>query len=84
MRHSKRERLHVMADLLEGCHATKLSEGAGLESNGDIFEEMRRRFGCEVMADEAEVEQCLLVQVGEKDIATVLCVPESEKRWTRG
>lgn len=72
MRHSESERLHVMSDVLQRRHTPELRERAALEGDGDLLEEMRRRFCRKVVAHQTEVEQRLAVQVGEEDIATRL------------
>lgn len=61
-----------MPDVLKRCHATELGEGASLEGDGDILEDMRSRFRRKVVTDQAEVQQGLVVQVRQEDIATDL------------
>jgi len=73
-----------MSDVLERGHASKLGERAGLEGDGDVLEQMRRRLGRKVVTNQAEVEQRLAVQVREEDIATRFRMPKPEKRWAIG
>lgn len=61
-----------MSDVLKSCHATKLGKRASLEGDGNILEQMRSRLGRKVMAYQAEVEQGLVVQIRQEDIAAVL------------